>query len=162
MERNRQELLRTAEGIPDQQWRQPPRPGSWSAAEIIAHLTMVEGAIAGGAAKVIRGDARPLPLWRRVHVPVFFAEWRGIKRQTPIPLDPSLIGDKRPMLEALAAVRQQTLAFLQQNAARDLRGYHWPHPFFGPLNLYAWFEVVARHEARHTKQLREIVELFQK
>lgn len=30
------------------------------------------------------------------------------------------------------------------------------HPFFGPLTVYQWIELIAAHEARHTEQIREI------
>lgn len=66
------------------------------------------------------------------------------------------------MLARLRAARTRTRAFLEETAGRDLRAYYWPHPFFGPLNFYDWFRTMAHHEVRHTKQLREIVEFFQK
>jgi hypothetical protein len=34
--------------------------------------------------------------------------------------------------------------------------YCWPHPFLGVLNTYEWMEMIAGHEVRHTKQMREI------
>jgi hypothetical protein len=34
--------------------------------------------------------------------------------------------------------------------------YCWPHPFLGMLNVYEWFEMIAAHQLRHTKQMKEI------
>jgi hydroxymethylpyrimidine/phosphomethylpyrimidine kinase len=39
---------------------------------------------------------------------------------------------------------------------RDLSKYLMPHPFLGTLNAYEWFEMIASHELRHTKQMKEI------
>ena len=162
LQRNRAALCSAVERLSPALWRQKPQPESWSAGEVIAHLTMVESAIISGATKVLQHPPRHVPLWKRPHVPVAIVEWRGLKRKTPIPLDASLVGEKEPMLESFAALRQKTLAFLEEHRSADLSPYRWPHPFLGYLNLYEWFEVIARHEARHTKQIREIVELFQK
>ncbi len=65
------------------------------------------------------------------------------------------------MLSRLAELRLRTLALLEGNRNRELGAYRWPHPFFGSLNFYDWFNVMAYHEARHTKQIREIVDSFQ-
>lgn len=143
-------------------WRQPPHPGAWSAADVIGHLTTVETAITEGAARMIQAQPRPVPLLRRIHVPVIFAEWRFLKRKTPISTDPALLLEKAEMMGRLADLRRRTLAFLEANAGPNLRAYRWRHPFLGSLHFYDWFRVMAHHEVRHTKQIREIVEFFQK
>jgi hypothetical protein len=38
-------LLDTAQAVPCDCWREAARPGAWSAGEVIAHLTMVEGRV---------------------------------------------------------------------------------------------------------------------
>ncbi len=146
--------------IPPDRWRTQPRQEGWSTAEVIAHLTMVEGAITGGAVKLLRGAPPNVPVWKRIHAPVRLAAWRAIKARTPIPLDPKLVGEKDAMLSALAELRRRTLTLLEETRDRDLRAYRWPHPFFGSLNFYQWFEMIAHHEIRHTKQIREIAESF--
>ncbi len=162
LNRVRQQFESVAGSVPADLWRKPPRPGAWSAAEVIAHLAMVETAITDGAAKLVRGAPPRVPLWKRLHAPLSLAEWRGIRRKTPIPLDPSLVSDKEAMLARLAELRRRTLALLEEHRGRDLSAYRRKHPFFGSLNYYSWFKMIAHHEARHTKQLREIVETFQK
>jgi hypothetical protein len=67
-----------------------------------------------------------------------------------------LLNAKEEMLGELRAARERTLAFLEETSKRDLSAYCWPHPFLGMLNGYEWFEMIARHEIRHTKQMREI------
>ena len=66
------------------------------------------------------------------------------------------------MLVGLAELRRGTLALLEEHRGRELSAYRWKHPFFGSLNYYSWFKMIAHHEARHTKQLREIAKSFQK
>jgi DinB superfamily len=150
------EFLRTADGIPPEVWRARPPNGGWSAGEIVAHLCQVERAILGGADRIIQQPAEPVPFYKRFHVPLVFVEARLVRRMTPIPLDPDLLEQKDAMLAALRGVRERTLAFLAETRDRNLSSYYWPHPFLGVLNLYSWFELVASHELRHTKQMRQI------
>ena len=49
-----------------------------------------------------------------------------------------------------------TLVFPERNASKGLRKYHLPHPFLGTLHAYEWFQMIASHQIRHTKQLEEI------
>jgi len=90
------------------------------------------------------------------------AEVRVIRLKSPIPLDPQLVREKEAMLGELRDVRERTLAFLDEINNRDLRAYCWRHPFLGNLNLYEWFEMIAAHELRHTKQMQEIAAVLPK
>ena len=84
-------------------------------------------------------------------------ESRLIPRKTPIPLDAALVCERDKMLAQLHAVRQQTRAFMEQQTQwKDLGKYHMSHPFLGTFNLYQWFQVIASHQVRHSKQMREI------
>jgi len=154
--RARARLLSVVDPIPAGLWNRRPEPDCWSAAEVIAHLTMVESAVLKGARKLFATEPKPVPFWRRLHIPPVVNLSRVIRVKTPLPLDPALLAAKEPMLECFSALRAETLAFLEANGDRDLRRWRWPHPFFGSLNGVGWFKMIAYHEARHTKQLREI------
>lgn len=156
--RARAGLLAVAEAIPPELWQKRPGPDRWSAAEVIAHLTMVETAVLKGARKLFQSEPQPVAFWRRLHISPKVSEYRFLRARTPIPLDPSLVADKDSMLEQFRALRAETLAFLETQRGRDLRRWRWPHPFFGSLNGESWFRMIAHHEIRHTKQLREIVQ----
>ena len=117
---------------------------------------MVERAIVAGADRVTRKVPQPIHFLKRAHFPLWLVEMRIVRRKTPIPLDPILIGDKEEMLGALRGARERTLAFLEETKGRDLSVYHWRHAFLGALNVYKWFEMVAAHQLRHSKQMREI------
>ncbi len=60
------------------------------------------------------------------------------------------------MLGQLRATRERAVAFLEETRNRDLSCYHWRHVFLGSLNAYEWFEMIAAHQVRHSKQVREI------
>lgn len=149
-------FLRAADSIRPEQWKKRPSADAWCAAEVVAHLVMVERAIVGGADRVTQKVPRSIPFLRRAHFPMWLVEMRILRRKTPIPLDPTLIGGKEEMLGDLRGARERTLAFLEETKNRNLSAYHWRHAFLGELNIYKWFEMIAAHQLRHSKQMREI------
>jgi hypothetical protein len=128
----------------------------------VAHLVMVERAVVGGADRITQKTPRYVPFHKRFHIPIWVVESRVIRRKTPIPLDHGLVGTKEEMLGELRAARERTLAFMEETKDRDLSAFCWEHAFLGMLNVYEWFEMIAAHEIRHTKQMKEIAAHFPK
>lgn len=149
-------FFHAADEIPPERWNVKPSPEEWSAAELVAHLVMVERAIIGGADRITQKEPKRIPFYKRLHWPLQLVEARIIRRKTPLPLDPGLIGKKEDMLAELRDARERTLAFLEETSKRDLSAYCWPHAFLGMLDVYEWFEMIAAHQLRHTKQMKEI------
>jgi hypothetical protein len=156
----REDLIDAASVIPESHWKRRPGEGAWSAAEVIAHVTMVEQTIIERASKGVQKPPKIVPFWRRLHVPLALATWRGIKRKTPIPLDPGLVADRQPAFDQLLGARKATLEFVEATRDRDLEDYRFPHPFFGSLDVYEWLRMIGCHDVRHAKQIRETVQTF--
>ena len=157
LNRSRAGLLAAVERVPAERWQKRPGKGGWSAAEVVAHLTMVETAVVSGATKWVQTEPKPVPVWKRLHLPPALTVLRLVKVKSPIPLDASLLGEKDAMLERYRTVREQTLAFVEANRERDLRRWRRPHPLMGSFNGNTWLKFIGYHELRHTKQIREIV-----
>lgn len=150
------ELLTAADSVPADEWKTRPGDGRWSAAELIAHLIMVERAVIGKADRVAQNPPKRVSLLRRIHIPMALVESRWIRRKSPLPVAPEMIRDKEEMLAELRTVRERSMAFLEETRSRNLREYCWKHPALGTLNTYEWMQFIASHEVRHTKQMREI------
>ncbi len=151
-----EKLLRAADDIPADLWNTSPREGAWSAAEVLAHVITIERTVAVVAGKILKKQPKQTPLLKRFRLPLAFAEIRLLRLKTPIPVDPQFLGEKRLMFAELQKVRRCTLALIEENRNRDLRVYRWKHPFLGSLNTYQWFALLASHQIRHEKQIREI------
>ena len=149
-------FFRAADTIPAEKWNGKRKPEEWSAAEIVAHLIMVERAVVGGADRITQKIPKEIPFLKRFHLPLWLVEARLIRRKSPLPLDHGLMGNKEEMLAELRGARERTLSFLEETRNRDLSIYRWAHAFLGMLNVYEWFEMVASHELRHSKQIKEI------
>ncbi len=155
-------FFRAADAIPANKWNSKRKPAEWSAAEIVAHLIMVERAVVGGADRITQKTPKAIPFRKRFHLPFWLVEARLIRRNSPLPLDTGLLGSKEEMLAELRGVRERTLAFLEETEQRDLSVYRWAHAFLGMLNIYEWFEMIASHELRHSKQIKEVAEYLPK
>src|SRR5208282_1417497 len=149
-------LLSAADAVPAAEWKIRPSEGRWSAAELIAHLMMIERAVIGKADRVAQKSPKRIPLLKRIHLPMAFVESRWIRRKTPVAVEPEMLRDKEVMLAELRTVRERSLAFLEETRSRNLAEYSWAHPALGTLNMYEWMRFLAAHEIRHTKQMREI------
>jgi hypothetical protein len=162
LEHAQSRLLHAADSVSADQWQTCPDRSGWSAAELTAHLIMVERAVIGTADRILQHPPKHYSPLRRIHFPLALVEARLIKRKSPIPIDPELVREKETMLAELREVRERTLAFIEETKQRELSQYRWRHPFLGSLSVYQWFEMVARHELRHEKQMREIAAAYQK
>jgi hypothetical protein len=149
-------LLRAADAVSAEQWQTKPSRTAWAASELTCHLMMIERTVLGAADRYTRHPPKQFHILKRLHLPVSLAQSRLFRLKNPLALDPALIREKEAMLAELREVRERTLAFLVETTGRDLSDYRWPHPFVGVLNLYEWIEMIASHEIRHTKQMREI------
>ena len=149
-------FFRAADAIPAARWANCPGLNEWSAAELVAHLVVVERGVVTRADQLTQKSPNPVPFPKRLHLPLWLVEARVIRRKSPVPLDASLMAEKEAMLGGLRRVRERTLAFISETERRDLSAYCWQHPFLGVLNAYEWMEMIAAHQLRHTKQVREI------
>jgi hypothetical protein len=149
-------LLSAADAVPVAEWKTRPSEGRWSAAELVAHLVMVERAVIGKADRVAQKPPKRVSLLKRIHIPMALVESRWIRRKSPVPVEPEMLRDKEVMLAELRTVRKRSLAFLEETRGRNLGEYCWAHPSLGTLNAYEWMQFIASHEVRHTKQMREI------
>jgi hypothetical protein len=150
-------LLSAADAVAADGWKTQPSEGKWSAAELVAHLMMVERAVVAKADRIRQHPPNRVSLLKRIHIPMALVEWRWIRRKSPVPVEPEMLRDKEVMLAELRSVRERSLAFLEETRSRDLGTYCWAHPALGTLNTYEWMQFIASHEVRHTKQMREIV-----
>jgi hypothetical protein len=94
-------LLTAADAVPADEWKSRPSEGKWSAAELVAHLIMVERAVIGQADRVAQKPPKRVSLLRRIHIPMALVESRWIRRKSPVPVEPAMLRDKEEMLAEL-------------------------------------------------------------
>jgi hypothetical protein len=160
LQTSRAKLLSEADEVSGRRWRESPAPECWSAAEVIAHVAIVEERTIFGMKRLLQSAPKPVPLRKRFHLPLAIATWRGRRVRSPIPLDAKRVRDKQESFAGLLATRQATLEFIESTRGTDVSAYYYEHPFLGNLNMYEWFRTIGFHELRHAKQIRELLETF--
>ena len=155
-------FLRAANSVPSEQWQIRPQSERWSAGELAGHLMITEEKILTGLDRLLQKPPVPRSFLKRFHYPLSLVDIRLIRVKAPAMVEGRVTGKKDEMLEELPRVRKRTLAFIEETEGRDLGRHSMPHPFLGSLTTYEWFEFIARHQIRHTKQMLEILKALPK
>ncbi len=148
-------LFESVSGLSAAQWNFRPDNDTWSIAEILEHLVLIEGRVHAIIGSMIDcPEAEPGHKEREIddfiinEVPK-----RSIRVKAPAPVCPISRWTGPEALELFIASRDQTMQLL---AAPLLRGRVRPHPLFGPWDGYQWLLAVASHTMRHTGQILEV------
>ena len=80
----------------------------------------VERAILSNADRMLQKPPKPVPFYKRFHVPMAVVESRLIRRKSPIATDGAMIREKEEMLAEFREVRERTMAFIEETRGRDL------------------------------------------
>lgn len=158
----RAELESAASGLPYKRWSERPTAESWSVAQVFDHLHLSESGIARLLAKRI-ARAKEAGLGpERSDASVmndldFFPVVDGPKRQAPEIVVPRADARAPDVHDALRRSRGDLHAALREGDGLALGEVTATHPALGVLNLYQWVLFVGQHEARHTRQVADIV-----
>jgi hypothetical protein len=158
----RADLESAAGGLPYERWTERPTAESWSVAQVFDHLHLSEASVAKLLAKrIARAKDAGLGPERSeesvMHDLDFFPVVDGPKRQAPeivVPRDDVRAPDVH---DALRRSRRDLHAALREGDGLALAEVTATHPGLGVINLYQWVLFVGQHEARHTRQVAEIV-----
>jgi hypothetical protein len=148
-------LVESVAGLSPLQWGFRPTFDSWSIAEILEHLALMEGRI-----HIIIGNMCSAPEAELTGKQIEMDEVilnevpkRSTKLKAPEPVCPAGRWSGDEALQCFLTSRERTMQLL---AAPLLRGRVRPHPLFGPWDGYQWLLAAGSHTARHTDQIREI------
>lgn len=161
---SRARLMSRVEHLSDAQQTFRATPEGWTVAEIVEHLSilehqmtqllgiMVKKAEAGGLLRA--SDAAFSP----VTIENFVEQSNREKYNAPESVRPS---GRVPVADSLARMRESRAALhglRPQLEQVDGAALQYPHPAFGPLNLYQWLAFIGAHEDRHLKQIETLMQ----
>ena len=161
LDASREALRQTIAAIPATARTEHPGPDRWSPVEIVEHLSLVETrfstVVGGKIAEALNAGLEPesearVPLPERIQM--LLADRTG-KRTAPEAAIPSGTMNEAAAWEAADRARAGFRAAVLSADGRALSGVIHEHPFFGPLTVYQWVELIAAHEMRHVAQVRE-------
>ena len=159
VEEKRKELLQSFAGVPGDRLCRRAAIDSWSVAEILEHLRMVESGIARLITKRV-GQAREAGLGEEnstASVMPSFDRYStmlsSMVMQSPTTVLPRRDIDISDALEGLDSSREALRAAAVSANGLSLGEIKHTHPILGELDLYQWLIFVGQHETRHKKQI---------
>ena len=159
VEEKRKELLQSFAGAPSNRLSQRFVKDSWSVAEILDHLRMVESGVARLITKRV-GQAKEAGLGEEkstASVMPSFDKYStlldGTVLKSPEMVLPRTDVDFKEALNGLESSREALRAAVVSANGLALGEIKHTHVVLGELDLYQWLIFVGQHEGRHRKQI---------
>ncbi len=156
LEETRRATVALALRFPEGEFARRPA-GEWSAADILEHLILSEIGTSKVIRKMLKEKAGTLPPYPADDSVLSVRTFPPPPGPVTAPEGVRPKGPARPRTEVLAALaecRARTLESLAMLSGFDPRAAEFPHPRFGPINLYEWPALtIGSHERDHQAQL---------
>ena len=148
------ELKTTVNGVDPALLSKRPAENEWSVAEVIEHLCLVEGAVMKGI-KIKLAQPPVKVSFLKKFFPMRIVSLRMKRLQAPKYVQPANeLPPMNELLDKFDALRANTKEICIKEGAR-LNQVCLKHPYFGDMDGAAAVSMVAFHEQRHLKQIRE-------
>jgi hypothetical protein len=136
-------------------------PDGWSPAQLAEHMCVSEERLAGAIQRYLSAaEAQGRPAASPAIAPVSLEriqEQAKAKFKSPEATQPSGSLSIPEILERMRRSRENLMAMRCRLEAIDVSDVTFPHPVFGPLNLYEWVLFVGMHERRHLRQIEAVM-----
>lgn len=138
--------------------RRKPNPEAWSIAEIVEHLALTEQVSVRiitemlPEAEASEGEAFPLD------VTPFLALDPNARLRAPEIVRPQGVRPLAELLDDLQQSRAALLALRPRLSRANVAAASRPHPVFGPITLGQRLVFIGLHEARHLRQIEDVLE----
>jgi hypothetical protein len=148
------ELKSTVNGVDPALLSKRPAENEWSVAEVIEHLCLVEGAVMKGIKLKLAQPPVKVSFLKKFF-PMRIVSLRMKRLQAPKYVQPANeLPPMNELLDKFDALRANTKEICIKECAR-LSQDCLKHPYFGDMDGAAAVSMVAFHEQRHLKQIRE-------
>lgn len=161
LQRSRRALHACVAALSDAQRDAAPVGESWSVAQIVEHLAIVEGQVGRLLSNLIKeaeatGERETETTSVLTSLDQFGVDVPTVRIPAPDRVQPKDGLSAHDALVRLDAVRDQLLRVIPRASGLPLANVSFPHPALGPLNGYEWILLIAQHERRHTRQIEAV------
>ena len=161
-DKTRRELIEAVSVLTDEQAGFQPAPEKWSARLIVEHLAKTEESLSRLVEKLLaKAEAENVPAKGEINPPVSFAEIaakaKDAKFEAPDAIRPEGAATLSESLARLEKSRAALKTLRPRMEKVDLSNTQFPHPAFGMMSLYHWLAFIGLHEARHLRQISDIL-----
>lgn len=153
------ELLKTVNGLSEEQLNFKPAEGAWSIAECVEHIAISENNIFGAFEAAMKSEANPAiasDTKMSDEQVSGFIESREKKVKTGKQFEPSgKFVNYEGSLTAFKDKRKSNMEAVE-GSQEDLRNHYFDFPF-GKLDAYQIILFMSGHTKRHTDQIKEVM-----
>jgi hypothetical protein len=166
LDRVHEKLMAIVAPLDEGVFAQSPAAGSWSVAQIIQHLALVEDRVIKDLEKQVSRPRRKVSFVRRF-IPTSIVSSRLLRAKAPKAVDP----ESKVGATETAEVPGKANAIANYNRARNdlktlcathgkdrFRQIVFKHPLLGEIDGVATVSFVGYHEQRHYKQIRDVLQ----
>jgi hypothetical protein len=161
IEQVRQSVYDRIEGLGAEQAAFRSEPDGWSPAQLAEHMCISEERLSGAIDRFLSAaEAQGRPSAGPAIAPVTIdrvQEQAKGKFKSPLATQPSGSLSMPEIIERMHRSRETLMAMRSRLEAIDVSDVSFPHPVFGPLNLYEWLVFIGMHERRHLTQMEAIM-----
>lgn len=164
IDETRQRLFATVEGLTEERQNARPAQDTWSARDIVEHLTITEdrlvrlmGVMLAKAEGVTTLSMEQPVKMEPFNLDPFIERARVEKFTAPEAIRPGSTDPISDLLVRMRRSREDLRALRPRIEAIDLSSITYPHPAFGPLNFYQWLAFIGVHEERHLRQINSVL-----
>lgn len=149
----REELLQSVDGLSDTQINERVEEGSWTIAQVLMHLYLLERAITKTIVdQIANGNSTNVE-----DKPIHLVTDRRKKIVAPSFLEPKDdFTTLEDIKEKLTKSRDALIGVVDQADKSLLELRAMPHPLFGAINLKQAISFIGLHEKRHLEQIEEV------
>ena len=133
-----------------------PAADEWSVGEVIHHLLLVEQRVLDELEKGLEQPPQKIGPLKNL-IPMRLISWRFIRVSAPKAVTPAGFNNAHETMQTWETCRSRLKQFCASADPKRLKQTAFPHPFLGNINGLAAISMVAYHEERHYKQIREIL-----
>jgi len=161
IEQTRRAVYDRVEGLSAEQAAFRSAQDGWSPSELLEHMCISEERVVGAIGRSLsaaEAEGRPIPPGGIPPVSLDRIEEQArAKFKSPERTQPTGTLSVPELMERMRVSRDILTAIRPRLEVIDVSTVSFPHPVFGPLNLYEWVLFIGMHENRHLAQIESVM-----
>lgn len=166
-DRVRADLVAVVSDLSDELAFRPIDGEKWTIAQIVEHISIVDEGASKICAKLL-GKSEPKSTTAGTAVRVsenflrHYTTINDVKLEAPERVQPSGTVSISDSIARMDQNRKRLRELQPQFESSGGNPATFPHPYFGQMTAVEWLILIGGHEARHTTQIRKLLERLQK
>lgn len=135
---------------------QRPGENEWNIAEVVQHLCLAEEHVIKDLTRGLATGPAKVGFFKKL-IPMRIISWRLVRVKAPKAVTPKDTPAMDELMRNYDQVRVNLKQLCADHGGARLKEIRFKHPFLGDIDGAAAVSMIAFHEERHYKQIRDIL-----